>query len=192
MSDPATFASVQYLSGTPGAIDKGGALNWNVGIGKAGFRDLYYEGRLQQQGDYWLTPDGLKPLPVDVQVRYFKGEEGSEEEVAPADLTSVSDPTRFKIVITLTNMTKSEEEVAYTDIQTKKQVVAVAPVYTPYVARVVDLTFPDGDYDQIHSDGDMTRNGRDTVVNWSHNLVPPDFPASQDSIVTGIIAKGAS
>jgi len=192
VSDPATFTSVKYLSGTPGATDKSGALNWQVGIGKSGFRDLYYEGRLQKNGDYWKTPDGLKQLPINVQVRYYKGEEGSEEEATPADLTSVSEPTRFKIVITLTNMTKSEQEVAYTDIQTKQQVIATAPVYTPYVARVVDLTFPDGDYDQVRSDGEMTRNGGNTVVNWTDNLVPPDFPASQDSIVTGIIAKGAS
>ena len=192
VSDPAAFASVKYLSGTPGGTSKDGALNWNVGIGKSGFRDLYYEGRLQKNGDYWMTSDGLKQLPINVAVRYFKGDEGSEEEVTAADLTSVTEPTRFKIVITLTNMTKTEQEVAYTDIQTKRQVVATAPVYTPYVARVVDLTFPDGDYDQVRSDGEMTRNGSTTVVNWTDNLVPPDFPAAQDSIVTGIIAKGAS
>jgi hypothetical protein len=190
--DPATFVSVKYLHGTPSATEKDGALRWNVGIGKAGFRDLYYEGRLQQQGDYWATPSGQKPLPINVRIRYFKGEEGSEEEVTPADLAAVSDPTRFKMVITLTNMTKREQEVAYTDIQTKKAVVAVAPVYTPYVARIVDLRFPDSDYDSIRSDGDMARDGRSTVVNWTQNLVPPDFPAEQDSIVTGIIAKGAS
>jgi hypothetical protein len=192
LSDPATFASVNYLSGTPGADVKDGALTWDLGIGKQGYKDLYYEGRLQQAGDFWLTPDGLKPLPINVRVRYFKGEEGSEEEVTPIALTAEPSATRFKIVITVENMTKSEQEIAYTDIQTKKPVIAVAPVYTPYVARVVDLTFPDGDYDQVHSDGDMLRDGRTTVINWTHNLVPPDFPASQDSIITGIIAKGAS
>jgi len=190
--DPATFVDVKYLNGTPAATSKNDALHWNVGIGKQGFRDLYYEGRLQQQGDFWATPAGQKPLPINVQIRYFKGEEGAEEEVTPADLAAVTDPTRFKIVISLTNMTKREQEVAYTDIQSKKAVVAVAPVYTPYVARIVDLRFPDSDYDSVRSDGDMTRDGRSTVVNWTRNLVPPDFPSQQDSIVTGIIAKGAS
>jgi len=192
VTDPGFFSSVRYLSGTPSATSKDNALNWTVDIGKEGFKDLYYEGRMQQQGDYWNTPDGPKPLPINVHVRYFKGEEGSEEEVTPLELTSESQATPFKIVITVTNMTKTEQEVAYTDIQTKKQVVAVAPVYTPYVARIVDLTLPDGDYDRIQTDGDMTRNGKNTVVNWTHNLVPPDFPAEQNSILTGIIAKGAS
>jgi len=191
VSDPASFVDVKYLHGTPAGISKNDALNWNLKLGKAGFKDIYYEGRLQQHGDFWATPDGLKPLPINVRIRYFKGDEGSEEEVTPAELVSQSEATRFKIVITLTNMTKREQEVTYTDIQTKKTVVAVAPVYTPYVTRVVDLTFPDGDYDSIRSDGDMARNGSSTVVNWTKNLVPPDFPAEQDAIVTGILAKGA-
>ncbi|MFY9586067.1 MAG: hypothetical protein WAT66_01285 [Actinomycetota bacterium] len=190
VSDPATFADVKYLSGTPGGREGKNALTWDLGIGKSGFKDIYYEGRLQQQGDYWVTPDGLKPLPLNVQIRYFTGEEGSEEEVSPEALEAQSSATRFKIVITLTNMTKRQQEIAYTDIQSKKTVTATAPVYTPYVARVVDLTFPDADFDQIRSDGDMTRTGRDTIVNWTRNLVPPDFAAEQNAIVTGVLAKG--
>jgi hypothetical protein len=190
--DPAHFADVKYLKGTPKASSSEGALAWKVRLGKQGFKDIYYEGRMQQAGDYWMTPEGPKPLPINVRVRYFKGEEGSEEEVTPADLTSTSEATRFKIVITLTNMTKRQQEVSYTDIQTKKAVIATAPVYTPYVARVVDFRFPDADYDSIRSDGEMTRDGTATVVNWTRNLVPPDFPAEQDAIVTGVIAKGAA
>lgn len=191
IADPASFVDVKYLHGTPGGTAKDGALNWNLKLGKDGFKDIYYEGRLQQHGDFWATPDGLKPLPINVKIRYFKGDEGSEEEVTPAELAAASEATRFKIVITLSNMTKRQQEVTYTDIQTKKTMVAVAPVYTPYVARVVDLTFPDGGYDSIRSDGEMTRNGSATVVNWTKNLVPPDFPADQDAIVTGVIAKGS-
>jgi hypothetical protein len=191
VEDPGTFVDVTYLNGTPAARVAGDALRWNVRVGSAGFQDLYYEGRLQQVGDYWRTPEGLKPLPINVRVRYFVGEEGSEQEVSPRDLEAISEPTRFKIVITLTNMTKREQEVTYTDIQSKKTVVAVAPVYTPYVARIVDLRFPDADFDAIRADGEVTRTGRETVVNWTKNLVPPDYPAEQDAIVTGIMAKGA-
>lgn len=191
VSDPATFADVTYLSGTPGGTEREKALTWDVSLGKSGFKDIYYEGRLQQQGDYWVTPDGLKPLPLNMKIRYFTGEEGSEEEVTPEALEAQPSATRFKIVITLTNMTKRQQEITYTDIQSKKTVTAVAPVYTPYVARVVDLTFPDADFDQIRSDGDVTRTGRDTVVNWTRNLVPPDFEAEQNAIVTGVLAKGA-
>jgi hypothetical protein len=192
VSDPGTFVSVDYLKGSPAAHKDNGALSWNVSLGKSGYKDIYYEGRLQQRGDYWMTPDGLKPLPINVLVRYFTGDEGSEEEVTPQALEAAPQATRFKIVITLTNMTKREEEVAYTDIQTKKATVAVAPVYTPYVARIVDLRFPDAGYDSIRSDGDMARTGTETVVNWTKNLVPPDYPAEQNAVVTGIIAKGAS
>ncbi len=191
VTDPATFVDVKYLSGTPGGKEDGDALTWDVSLGKSGFKDIYYEGRLQQRGDYWVTPDGLKPLPINVGIRYFIGEEGSEEEVTPEALEAQSNATRFKIVITLTNMTKRQQEITYTDIQSKKTVTAVAPVYTPYVARVVDLTFPDADFDQVRSDGDMTRTGRETVVNWTRNLVPPDFAAEQNAIVTGVLAKGA-
>jgi hypothetical protein len=191
LSDPATFANVKYLSGTPGGTEHNDALNWDLSLGKSGFKDLYYEGRLQQHGDYWMTPDGLKPLPINVRIRYFTGEEGAEEEVTPQALEAQPSATRFKIVITLTNMTKREQEISYTDIQSKKAVTAVAPVYTPYVARVVDLTFPDGSFDQLRSDGDMTRTGRDTVINWTKNLVPPDYPEEQNAIVTGVLAKGA-
>ncbi|MCA1832550.1 MAG: hypothetical protein LC750_07435, partial [Actinobacteria bacterium] len=69
--------------------------------------------------------------------------------------------------------------------------IGVAPVYTPFVARVVDLRFPDGQYDQIRADGDLTRAGDSTLVNWTLNLVPPDFPATQTATVTGVVARGA-
>lgn len=191
VSDPASFVSVKYLSGSPRARDTGRALEWKLGIGDEGFKDLYYEGRLQQAGDYFVTPDGLKPLPVSVRVRYFLGEEGAETEAKPEELEGTERAARFKIVVTIQNMTRSMEEVSYTDIQTKRPVTAVAPVYTPYVARIVDLRFPDGAYDQIQADGDITRDGAATVVNWTKNLVPPDFPARQDAVVTGVIAKGS-
>ena len=191
VSDPATFADVKYLSGTPGGRESDTALTWDLSLGKSGFKDIYYEGRLQQRGDYWVTPDGLKPLPLNVGIRYFTGEEGSEEEVTAEALEAQSSATRFKMVITLTNMTKRQQEITYTDIQSKKTVTATAPVYTPYVARVVDVRFPDADFDQIRSDGDMTRTGRETIVNWTRNLVPPDFAAEQNAIVTGVLAKGA-
>jgi hypothetical protein len=191
VDDPATFADVRYLNGSPGGTRRNGNLHWEVSLGSAGFKDLYYEGRLQQVGDYWMTPEGPKPLPLHVRVRYFTGDEGAEEEVTPEVLEATGQATRFKIVITLTNMTKREQEISYTDIQSKKTVVAVAPVYTPYVARIVDLRFPDSGYDAIRSDGESTRNGRDTVLNWTRNLVPPDFPAEQDAIITGVIAKNA-
>jgi hypothetical protein len=189
--DPGVFASVRSLHGGPDpAVGKDGVA-WKLKIPDVGYRDLYYEGRLIQAGDFWETPDGLKPLPVFVRIRYFSGEEGAEEEVPPQVLETTNQPLRFKIVIELTNMTKREEEVRYTDIQTKRDVVAVGPVYTPYVARIVDLTLPDSSYDQIRTDGVATRAGRSTVINWERNLVPPDFPATQTGIVTGIIARGS-
>ena len=192
VTDPATFVDVSYLGGTKGGRETTSGLSWDVSIGDEGFKDIYYEGRLQQQGDYWLTPDGPKPLPINVLVRYFTGDEGAEEEVTPEVLESSISATRFKIVVTLTNMTKREQEIAYTDIQTKKTVVAVAPVYTPYVARIVDLRFADGDFDSIRSDGEIARTGKETIINWTKNLIPPDFPAQQDAIITGVIAKGAA
>lgn len=192
VTDPATFVDVGYLGGTKGARETTSGLSWDVSIGDEGFKDIYYEGRLQQQGDYWLTPDGPKPLPINVLVRYFTGDEGAEEEVTPEVLESAISATRFKIVVTLTNMTKREQEVAYTDIQTKKTVVAVAPVYTPYVARIVDLRFRDDNFDSIRSDGEIARTGTETIINWTMNLIPPDFPAQQDAIITGVIAKGAA
>lgn len=188
--DPGVFASVTPLHGSARpAVDEEG-LTWDVSIPDVGYSDLYYEGRLQQAGDLWMTPEGPKPLPVSVRIRYFSGEEGSEEEVSPAVLESSDKPIRFKIVVTVQNMTKRQEEVAYTDIQTKRTVVGAGPVYTPYVARIVDLRFPDSSFDQISSDGEMTRLGQETIVNWTKNLVPPDYPARQDAIVTGVIASG--
>jgi hypothetical protein len=189
--DPGVFASVQALHGAPAPLVGRTSLLWNVRIPGAGYKDLYYEARLQQAGDFFVTPDGLKPLPIAVRVRYFVGEEGAEEEVDPKVLEATDRPLRFKIVVTLINMTKREEEVSYTDIQTKRNVVGIGPVYTPYVARIVDLTFPDAHYDQIRADGQVTRDARNTVVNWEKNLIPPDFPGAQDAVVTGIIAKGS-
>ncbi|MHB8513041.1 MAG: hypothetical protein ACYDCC_12780 [Actinomycetota bacterium] len=187
---PGHFASVRYLAGTPGATPSQQGLHWNVGIGTQGFRDLYYEGRMQQAGDEFVTPQGPKPLPVSVSIKYYTGDEGSEQEVTPLDLEHTDQPTRFKIVITLTNTTKTFEEVPYTDIQTKQQVIATAPVFTPYVARIADLRFPDGSFDQIRTDGDLTRDGSATVLNWTKYLIPPDFAEQQNAIVTGIIARG--
>jgi hypothetical protein len=189
--DPGTFANVSFLKGTPGARQTDLGLTWDVGIGGGGYTDLYYEGRLQQAGDYFVTPAGLKPLPINVRISYFTGEEGSESPATALELEGADKATSFKIAITLTNMTRQEQEVSYNDIQTGKTVTAVAPVWTPYVARVVDLRFPDGSFDKIKSDGDLTRDGSETVVNWTKFLVPPDFPAEQTAVVSGVIAKGA-
>ncbi|MBI4728779.1 MAG: hypothetical protein HY775_04670 [Acidobacteria bacterium] len=190
VSDPGVFAGVRALHGSPGPGVGEGKLTWDVSVPPVGYRDLYYEGRLQQAGDLWTTPSGPKRLPIGVGIRYFSGEEGSEEEVSPAVLETTDKPLRFKMVITISNLTKRMEEVAYTDIQTKRTFVGTGPVYTPYVVRVVDLRFPDGRFDQIRSDGETARSGTETVVNWTRNLVPPDYPARQDAIVTGIIASG--
>lgn len=189
--EPARFADIRFLQGTPTATESDGNLEWNVGIGPSGYKDLYYEGRLQQAGDLWVTGDGLKPLPVDISIRYYTGDEGSEADATPEELEGAGQALRFKIVISMRNQTKRLEEVGYTDIQTKKAVTATAPVWTPYVARIVDLRFPDGDYDQIRTDGDVTRDGEATVVNWTRYLIPPDFPEEQTAIITGVIARGA-
>lgn len=191
LTDAGQFAGVTYLDGTPDARVTDDGLRWRVGVGSAGYKDLYYEGRLQQEGDYWRTADGLKPLPVDVTIRYFSGDEGSETEVEPEALEAGDAAQRFKIVITLTNRTKRFEEVAYNDIQTKKTLTATAPVWTPYVARIVDLSFPDDAYDRVQADGELARNGNATVVNWTRYLIPPDFDEQQNAIVTGVIARGA-
>lgn len=189
--DPGVFATTHPLHGSPGPDVQEASLKWNLSVPDVGFQDLYYEGRLQQAGDLFVTPEGPRPLPVSVRIRYFTGDEGSEQEVEPTKLETSDVPQRFKIVVTLTNTTKRQEEVAYTDIQTKRTIVGTGPVYTPYVARVVDLVLPDGQFDQIRTDGQLTRTGTDTVINWTKNLVPPDFPAKQDAIVTGVIAAGA-
>jgi len=192
LTDAGRFAGVTYLQGTPGARVNDDGLRWRVGIGSSGFKDLYYEGRVRKVGDYWMTGDGLKPLPVDVAIRYYTGEEGSESEVEPEALEAGDGAQRFKIVITLTNRTKRFEEVPYNDIQTGRTLTATAPVSTPYVARIADLRFPDGDYDRIQTDGEIARSGEETVVNWTRYLIPPDFPEQQSAIVTGVISRGAA
>jgi hypothetical protein len=187
--DPGIFASVRGLSGSSPGVQPD-TITFETGIGGDGVKDLYYEGRVQQAGDEFVTPAGLSDLPIRVTIRYFTGPEGAEQETPPKAIVAGSRPTRFKMAITVTNTTRRMEEVPYTDIQTKKQVIGVAPVYTPFVARVVDLRFPDSDYDQIRADGDVTRSGSTTLVNWAMNLVPPDFPAEQTATVTGVVAKG--
>jgi hypothetical protein len=191
VSDPAIFASVHGLAGSPTPSMREGSAHLSAGIGASGVRDVYYEGRLIQAGDGVVTPDGIRQLPVDVQIHYYTGPAGSEEEVTPQAITSADRATRFKIAITVRNNTQRMEEIGYTDLQTKKQITAVAPVYTPFVARVVDLRFPDSDYDQITADGQVARTGDASVVNWTMNLVPPDYPATQTATITGVAAKGA-
>ncbi|HVL89428.1 MAG TPA: hypothetical protein VM841_04245 [Actinomycetota bacterium] len=191
LTDAGRFAGVTYLDGTPGARETPAGLRWRVGLGAAGFKDLYYEGRVTKVGDYWMTASGLKPLPVEVRIRYYTGAEGSETEVAPEALGAGDGAQRFKIVVTLTNRTKRFEEVSYNDIQTGRTMTATAPVSTPYVARIVDLRFPDDAYDRIQTDGEITRQSAATVVNWTRYLIPPDFPEQQTAIVTGVISRGA-
>jgi len=189
--DPGVFASVRGLSGSPTPSLGNDSVSLNVGLGSSGVRDVYYEGRVQQAGDEVMTPSGLQQLPVSVQIHYYVGAEGAEQEVPAAAINSGAEPQRFKIAITVRNNTERMQEITYNDIQSKKQVTAIEPVYTPFVARVVDLKFPDSAYDQITSDGDVARTGEATVVNWTLNLVPPDYPAEQTATVTGIAAKGA-
>ncbi len=189
--DPGVFASLRGLSGTgtPSTGERGVTLD--ASVGSDGFEDLYYEGRLKKAGDAFVTPDGLRQLPVSVGIRYFTGPEGGETEVPPEVIEAGARPQRFKIAITVTNNTRRMEEIPYTDLQTTKQMIGVAPVYTPFVARVVDVRFPDRDFDQVRADGQVSRTRDGTLVNWTMELVPPDFPAEQTAVVTGVIAKGA-
>jgi hypothetical protein len=183
---------VRGLAGSPTPKLGNDDVSLKVGIGSAGVKDVYYEGRVQQAGDEVVTPSGLQQLPVSVQIHYYVGPEGAEQEVPAAAVTSGAEPQRFKIAIVVTNNTERMQEISYNDIQSKKQITAIEPVYTPFVARVVDLTFPDSNYDQIASDGDVSRTGDATVVNWTLNLVPPDYPAQQTATVTGVAAKGVA
>ena len=152
------------------------------------FQDLYYQGDVQvnAEGQY-LTSEGPKTLPVTLDVAYYTGAPGSETRVTPQVWASQRGPA--KLVFTVENQTELMEELTYNDVQTKKDVTAVAPVWTPYVVKIGPILFPDDQFDQIQTDGSVARVGNATEVTWTLALAPPDYPAKQTAIAQFLIAK---
>lgn len=188
VQDPAVFEDVKSLSGSPGPRRGETTLDWLIRMPDEGFRDLYYEGEVGVREDgLYTTAEGPKELPVGLDIAYYTGAAGSETRVDPKVFAQKRGPA--KIVFTVENTTEQMEELSFNDVQTKKEVTAVAPVWTPYVVKIGPILFPDTEFDQIQTDGVAIRVGNGTEVTWTLNLAPPDYPAKQTAIVQFLVAK---
>ncbi|MCA1727723.1 MAG: hypothetical protein LC722_08780, partial [Actinobacteria bacterium] len=186
--DPVAFEDVKTLSGSESPRRGEGALEWLVELPEEQFEDLYYQGDVATNAQgLFMTADGPKALPVKLDIAYYTGAPGSETRVTPQVFASQRGPA--KMVFTVQNTTEAMEELTYNDVQTKKDVTAVAPVWTPYVVKIGPILFPDEQFDQIQTDGSATRVGNATEVTWTLSLSPPDYPAKQTAIAQFLIAK---
>jgi hypothetical protein len=188
VQDPAVFEDVETLSGSPGPRRGDRTLDWLLRMPEEGFRDLYYEGEVGVKATgLYETAGGPKELPVKLGIAYYTGASGSETRVTPDVFATKRGPA--KIVFTVENTTEQMEELTFNDVQTKKDVTVVAPVWTPYVVKIGPILFPDEQFDQIQTDGVATRVGNGTEVTWTLNLAPPDYPAKQTAIAQFLIAR---
>ncbi|HEV3475050.1 MAG TPA: hypothetical protein VG602_06770 [Actinomycetota bacterium] len=185
--DPTFLEDPTPTAGTP-APDAEDSLAWNVTLPDSQYSDLYYEGRVMKKGDMYMTPEGPRPLPVSLSIRYYTGPPGAETPVTPQAFSAARGPA--KLVFEVTNNTRQMQEVTYSDIQTAEQMTAVVPVWTPYVVKIGPVLFPDEQFDRIESDGVESRDveGGGTEVTWTLNLAPPDYDATQTAIAQFLVA----
>ncbi|HVE76812.1 MAG TPA: hypothetical protein VND22_08635 [Actinomycetota bacterium] len=186
IEDPGELSDPKGLSGKKPQV-KDGAMSFDVDVPEAGHADVYFSGHPEKApGGKYVTADGPRSLPLGVSIKYYTGEPGADEatrQVNAREFGSHHGP--FKLVITLTNLTKRTEEVTYTDVQTKQQVTAIAEVSTPFSVKIPEIQFPDEKYDGLSTNGIIGRKGEDSAISWSLYLAPPDFPNEQHAIVEG-------
>jgi hypothetical protein len=185
--DPAILEDTEAGIDSPDpGIDENTAF-WDVALPSSQYTDIHYQGQVLREGDLYVTPAGPRPLPVDLQIRYFTGPPGAETPVTPADFSAARGPA--KMVFEVTNNTRQMQEVTYSDIQTGEQMTAVVPVWTPYVVKIGPILFPDDQFDRIESDGIESRDVEGgTEVTWTLNLAPPDYDATQSAIAQFLVA----
>ena len=93
-------------------------------------------------------------------------------------------------MFTVENTTEQMEELTFNDVQTKKDVTAVAPVWTPYVVKIGPILFPDTEFDQIQTDGVASRRGqRDRGHVDAEPGARPTTRAKQTAIAQFLVAK---
>jgi len=185
--DPVTIEDPTPTGGTPNP-DLGDSVAWDVTLPASQYTDLYYEGDVIREADMYMTHRGLRPLPVEVAVKYYTGPPGAETPVSPDGFRAARGPA--KLVFEVTNNTRQMEEVTYSDIQTGEEQTAVVPVWTPYVVKIGPILFPDDQFDRIQTDGVESRDtaGGLTEVTWTLNLAPPDYGATQTAIAQFLVA----
>lgn len=192
--DPGVLAGVRSLGGGRPSVRED-AMSMQVGVptnepgcrGGCGYKDIYFTGEpIPAEGGTYRTATGPHGLPIEISIRYYIGDPGSNEasqQVNARKFTEHRGP--FKLVITVRNNTKRTQEVTYNDVQTKKAMTGIAEVYQPFVVRIPEIELPDSHYDSLRSNGIIGRRGRASVVSWNLNLAPPDYPGAQDAILEG-------
>jgi len=186
LEDPGVLDDVRSAGGArPSVGDK--AISANIDVGDLGFADMYLTGKpIPAKDGMYRTSAGPQPLPIDVNIRYYTGEPGSDEatkQVNAREFGNHHGP--FKLVIGLVNNTKRTEEVKYNDVQTKQPMTGVAEVSTPFSVKIPELVLPDGQFDALRSNGVIGRKNKASVVSWNLYLAPPDYPNEQHAIVEG-------
>jgi hypothetical protein len=186
--DPAFLRDPETTAGSPTPDAGDGELGWQVELPDAEYADLHYEGEVLRDGELYVTAGGNRRLPIEVDIDYYTGPPGAETAVTPEAFEASRGPA--KLVFEVTNTTRQMEEVAYTDVQTGRQLTAVVPVWTPYVVKIGPVLFPDEQFDRIQTDGVEARDveGGGTEVTWTLNLAPPDYGATQTAIAQFLTA----
>jgi hypothetical protein len=186
--DPAPLGDHRATGNSPAPSVEDSLAGWDVTLPEAQYADLYYEGEVVQQGDMYVTSQGPRPLPIDVNISYYTGPPGAETPVTADAFRAARGPA--KLVFEVANNTRQMQEVTYTDIQTSRQQTAVVPVWTPYVVKIGPILFPDDQFDRVQTDGVKTRDieGGGTEVTWTLNLAPPDYNATQTAIAQFLVA----
>ena len=187
VTDPVMVEDPKPTAGTP-EPDVEESVAWDVTLPSSQYEDLYYEGEVLREGALYLTPQGPRPLPVEVAVKYYTGPAGAETPVTADAFRAARGPA--KLVFEVRNNSRQMQEVTYSDIQTGEQQTAVVPVWTPYVVKIGPILFPDDQFDRIATDGVEARDtaSGETEVTWTLNLAPPDYAATQTAIAEFLVA----
>ncbi|MEY2425810.1 MAG: hypothetical protein QOI61_1382, partial [Actinomycetota bacterium] len=125
--------------------------------------------------------DELRALPVSVRTRYFL--DGSE--VTAKQIAGKSGD--FRVEWAVTNRTQRTEKVTYTDSSTGKERTVVAATMVPFTVELAGLALPDANFDDLSSNGVVSRSADNTAseLSWTAVLAPPVFPGTAVFSVEG-------
>lgn len=115
-----------------------------------------------------------RALPVVVRTRYFlNGSEVSAKEIS-------GKAGDFKVEWNVTNRSQKTQKITYTDSVTGKEKTVTAATMVPFTVTLDDLTLSDATFDNLSSNGVVSRNAENTAskMGWTAVLAPPVFPGT--------------
>jgi hypothetical protein len=138
--------------------------------------------------DGLVNIDGAhRALPITVRTHYFL--DGAE--VSAKDITGKAG--EFRVEWSVTNRTQKTETITYTDSASGAEKTVTAATMVPFTVELAGLSLPDATFDDVTSNGIVSRSSGNDASNlsWTAVLAPPVFPGTAVFSVEGNTTKFA-